>query len=777
MKLVGYACRHPDPPLRTAFLPLSDLTVLLGPNDSGKSSLLRAVQRDLDGGHFDKVDEERAKLIGGVFYLEVSENELGAIAANAARTREEQRSEYGPRTRGRRPPWDEGVWGPSRYESPRPGGPRQWLERLRGEVPARQPILKALEDSRVVAAECAGRNQMGQRVWNVYWCLPALHEMSDELREAVEGSDLPFIARKRDGTPPFRVGFYIASHGNAEHLSVAGAPLPIVALGPYVDLPMPLGLAAPADFTAIRSAVDRGITRLVDVVRHCLHDVTLDGDPLPLDEQRERESPRGWVERDGDYFEITRAAYAAAEFLSTAATRLLPDFVVGSYVLEIKLRRLDEWLQDAPFDIRLRSRVEGTAAPDFPVERAADGHRLWVQLALLDALEQVSIVESVIWQRASEAYEAERQLGNVDPRDITVDGHFVERDALGKRLQDVMDEFCSTNYDDGELPGGEIGEALARTPTDEWVRGGARDRRFFLVDEPERHLHPRLQRAAASWLASTTSERHAPCLVATHSAPFLELSAASARYVQVTRTGEQASLRAMSPEDAQQLKELASKMGFDRGELLTLVNLWLVVEGLTEKEVFEILFAAELRAAGIEVVPLHGTSKWQAVLDSDALWRFTTAKVAVLFDNIPAQKITEMQAMSTAELNALRKSSHEPNEIKDLSSMMGALARQGKTITPIPNLLPDLLNHLDNDAITRVFPDYPGHAAAEAAFEKQRKGRSEFLRKRYGVKKTPEAFGQIAADMVRRGIKPSGLTEIIRHSAEIATGAELSTAD
>ena len=76
MKLVGYACRHPDPPLRTAFLPLSELTILLGPNDSGKSSLLRAVERDLSGGHFDEVDEERAKLIGGVFYVEVSDNEL-----------------------------------------------------------------------------------------------------------------------------------------------------------------------------------------------------------------------------------------------------------------------------------------------------------------------------------------------------------------------------------------------------------------------------------------------------------------------------------------------------------------------------------------------------------------------------------------------------------------------------------------------------------------------------------------------------------------------------
>jgi ABC-type Mn2+/Zn2+ transport system ATPase subunit len=46
LNLIGYACRHPNPPLREAFLALSELTVLLGPNDAGKSSLLRAVNRD-----------------------------------------------------------------------------------------------------------------------------------------------------------------------------------------------------------------------------------------------------------------------------------------------------------------------------------------------------------------------------------------------------------------------------------------------------------------------------------------------------------------------------------------------------------------------------------------------------------------------------------------------------------------------------------------------------------------------------------------------------------
>lgn len=769
MKLVGYSCRHPDPPLRSAFLPLSELTVLLGPNDSGKSSLLQAIERDLDGGHFDEVDEDRAKLIGGVFYAEVSENELGAISANAARTREEQASEYGPRTRGRRPPWDEGLWSPTRYETPRPTSPEEWISRLMNEAPVREPILEALKSSNVVAFECAGRNPMGHRVWNAYWCLPSLHAMSDELRAAVQASDLPFIARKRDGTPPYRVGFYIALHGNAEHLHVDTAPLPVVSFGPYVDPPMPIGLAAPANFDAVHAAVDGAITRLVETIRHCRRDVTLDGDPLPLDEQPARESPRGWVERDEDAVRISRVTWAAAEFVSSAATRLLPDFIRDDYAVDIYLHELDEWLQGPPFEIRMRDRVDdGMAAPDFPVQRAADGHRLWIQLAILDALEQTATVRSVIWRLASDAYEAERDLTTIHPQDTSIYGHIATRDATNKRLDDAIQEFSNSGYEGSVMPGGELGQALRRAPTEEWVRGGAREQRFFLVDEPERHLHPRLQRAAASWLASTTSERHAPCLVATHSAPFLGLARAS--YVQVTRSGEEITLRTMDPADVQQLDALAETMGFDRGELLTLVNLWLVVEGLTEQRVLDTLFPGELRAAGIEVVPLHGTSKWQAVLESDALWRFTTANVALLFDNIPAHRIEEMQAMSIDKLAALRRSNKEPNEIKDLSNLMESLARQDKELTPIPNPVPDLLNHLDDAAVIRAFPNYPGHDAAEQAFAAQKRGRKEFMRKEYGVEKSPEVFGEIAQDMLYRGIKPAGLWAIVQRCSELAVG-------
>jgi hypothetical protein len=771
MRLIGYACRHPDPPLGEAFLTLGELTVLLGPNDSGKSSLLRAIDRDLSGGHFEDADEDGVKLIGGVFYAEVSDNELWTICGTAARTRSEQRGDTAGRSRGQRPPWDDGLWGPPKYESFNPGDPQQWIEHLREESEERSVVLDALASSRVVAIECAGTNRSRQRVWNTYWCLPALTDLAESLREALEASDLPLFAKKRTDHPAIRRGLYSAMHGNPTHLHVDGAPVPVIALGPYVDLPMPSGLAAPTEFATIRAAVREGITKLVDAACHT-DDVTRDGEPVPAHERAEREAPRGWLAHDEQRGYLIRPeTIAAARFLSSTADRLLPDFVSSTYLVQIELRDLDTWFSQEPFDIRLRRRNTGALVIDFTVERCADGYRLWLQLALLDALEYVGLVTRAIWDCASDLFEVERDrqsISNVDQ--AAIEAWEGEQSALKGGLQSLLEDFVNSDYSDG-WPRGELGAILRRAHGDDWTRGGRRDRRFFLVDEPERHLHPRLQRAAAAWLAGTTSDRQAPCLLATHSAPFLGLSAGSATYVLVNRDGERTKLQPFDPADLTQLDRIAATMGFDRGDLLTLVNVWLVVEGETDKAVLDTLFARELHEAGIEVVPMHGTAKWQAVLEADALWRFTTAAVTVMFDRLAPKRVIEMREMNHSALATLAKSAKEPGEVKDMARLLQAAKTHNKTVEPIANSLPDMLSHLDEAILREVFPKYPGHDEVNEAWQKNKgKGsRDKFLRERYGVEKTQKAFERVARAMAEKGIKPSGLAEIVAHSGKYAT--------
>ena len=87
VRLFAYACCHVDPPVRRGLLPLTELTILLGPNDSGKSSWLRAVERDLGGGHVPRTDDRPERAIGGVFYARLTPREIAHVFDEALASR------------------------------------------------------------------------------------------------------------------------------------------------------------------------------------------------------------------------------------------------------------------------------------------------------------------------------------------------------------------------------------------------------------------------------------------------------------------------------------------------------------------------------------------------------------------------------------------------------------------------------------------------------------------------------------------------------------------
>jgi ABC-type cobalamin/Fe3+-siderophores transport system ATPase subunit len=71
VRLIGFAYAG-SPTLDAGFVPLGELTVLLGPNDSGKSTVLRRIL-DCLGGH-----------AGGILFGEVSAADLDVIVGHAA---------------------------------------------------------------------------------------------------------------------------------------------------------------------------------------------------------------------------------------------------------------------------------------------------------------------------------------------------------------------------------------------------------------------------------------------------------------------------------------------------------------------------------------------------------------------------------------------------------------------------------------------------------------------------------------------------------------------
>ena len=124
---------------------------------------------------------------------------------------------------------------------------------------------------------------------------------------------------------------------------------------------------------------------------------------------------------------------------------------------------------------------------------------------------------------------------------------------------------------------------------------------LLIIDEPERHLHPRLQREAVAWVEELAPRLQAQCLLASHSVPFLGISGPVA-HTQLIRPGAVTSAVPLPVEALSALDAAADELGFDRGELLTTRRVLAFVEGRFDKLVLETLFAARLRRAGVELI-------------------------------------------------------------------------------------------------------------------------------------------------------------------------------
>ena len=75
MRLIGYSLRRRPFFNRGLYLPLGELTVLLGANDAGKSTLLRALAADLGGRPLNELEGE-----GFALYFSVEDRELPLLS-------------------------------------------------------------------------------------------------------------------------------------------------------------------------------------------------------------------------------------------------------------------------------------------------------------------------------------------------------------------------------------------------------------------------------------------------------------------------------------------------------------------------------------------------------------------------------------------------------------------------------------------------------------------------------------------------------------------------
>ena len=761
MRLIGYAVRKRRFFNRGTYLPLADLTVLLGANDAGKTTVLRSLAEDLSGHPTDE-----AAGGGGALYFRVDDRELPLLSD--ARTR--------PFTR--RTPFD--SWSGGGYDAQRTIEPRAdegtldaHLRILRETAISEgfEIVLDALAESRVV---CVERRDPGLHAqgWAAYWCLPPLADLDPDVRAVLEQSELHRFKRARaeEAGEAYRQPGFLG-RAAPRWLEVPDAPVAIAPLGGF-PFSMPRALTVPASSAQIKATVLDALIDTVNVTRWGIQDAwrnhELDPEDMPP-----REGVKVLLEDAGEgSVRAARAAVGAVNLLTAAATAHLPDFVSDRYRLAIGLREIDQWFDGTPLDLNLHPVDDDRPVARFELDDVADGLKLWLQFALLAGVDLLDrLVTGLTMLADDEARRDQEELQHHEEGDEPIAG--------GSEFNDTVEALEALGPGAAPSLPGPLGEE-ERHEVRTHVRLGIEvPGRVLLADEPEQHLNPRLQRRAARWLAELAEGGESPCVAASHSNAFLSLPP-GAQMVHVRRGPQGIELAPFDAQEATELDEIAASLGFDRGELLAGVSCLLLVEGEHDIAALEGIFGRELAEAKVTLVALRGSPP-KGLLEVDALWRFTTAAIAVCLDNVRPGLVERAQEGDDQALRELRTSTAE--EEKALARLVTQSRRFAREIHLLGHPSKDLIDALEPDAIRDAYPKYPKtHELADAAFreavaqaesdEKAALGRKAFYQERYGIDNSRYAYERIAESHRKLGLRPSSLQTIVDRAAEAAMAAD-----
>lgn len=155
------------------------------------------------------------------------------------------------------------------------------------------------------------------------------------------------------------------------------------------------------------------------------------------------------------------------------------------------------------------------------------------------------------------------------------------------------------------------------------------------IDEPERGLHRLAEAHLRKGLEDLANSNDDLVIVATsHSPVFLGATDARLHHIARNRRG----VLTVDSIERPNLEE-AEQFGVPPIELLQLVRVVVLVEGVHDQWVLEELFGEELRNAGAYVIPIRGAKKLVGAADANLLFNFTDAHVAVMLDAVDQDRV------------------------------------------------------------------------------------------------------------------------------------------
>ncbi|MGD9571373.1 MAG: hypothetical protein AB7V62_05780 [Thermoleophilia bacterium] len=735
-------------PVDHGWLALGDLTVLMGANDVGKSRLLRRLEGDLDAL---EALSEGSSPPNALLFVEMEPDEFTSVFEAVV-------NEDAP---GR---------GPDLNEYPNKLALLDDARDRFGSHPGATETLRLLEDSRTVAVEPTAITTPGgsRPGLLLHWCAPPLAELDPDLRTAVQR----FV---REDTPP---------DGDLD----PQAPTIVIRIGEIEAPLLPAPVRLPVDETLLLEQAEEAVSQFLTVMLlfdrlqagdRDLARMIEDGHALRYLEERP-DPAELWLDDPGPHSACVRGdALLALELITRAANAARAPFLEQRYGLSVQPAPLGAWGRRPPLEISLlphepptEGEARGVGVRPFPLADAADGLRLWAQLAVAEGLDALRTTTSHLLNTLGIA------AGDVFEG---VDSEVLE---MGSDVFQLIEELKVTRSlpswlgDTRPLP---LEERLAWWTAAVSTRSGSVAARayravrppLYLVDEPERHLNPRLAREAARWLERWLGEHRSQAIVVSHAVAFLA-AGPDTSYTLVERGADWASLRPFSPDELNAMTDIAQSLGLDHGELLGLTRLLLFVEGLGDRAVLEELFGPRLRRSGIVVVPISGTKNHPVIVEGDVLLRYCATRAAVAFDSLSAKCVEQLRNDLVFRRKAYAQ--RGSTECKNMAQLLDAADRVERDIAPLPLDAPDMFDLLDDEVLRESFPEWPGHAEAQRAYGLDRPrdgGYWTHVRAEYGAGKEVAVLAAAAARMRELGRIPLVLEALMEKAERLADEPKL----
>jgi hypothetical protein len=219
----------------------------------------------------------------------------------------------------------------------------------------------------------------------------------------------------------------------------------------------------------------------------------------------------------------------------------------------------------------------------------------------------------------------------------------------------------------------------------------------LFIDEPESHLHPPAVASVVRW-AQNLVFRGFNIVAASHHEEFLRASGDGVTFVHIFRDAAgETKAHTMPSAAAGILQELADQVGLHPATALSLRRAILFVEGPLDVAVLNEYAGHELEAAGVTLIPLHGTRSLPGLVDSEFAPKLGI-KTGVLTDNTDTATIWD-------RINK----DHQTEEKKILRLIKNYEAQGLTPPTPFGVREDDLLFALPADAIREYLKGpFPG---------------------------------------------------------------------